>query len=490
MAENNTDNKIVPMKQPLKVKIYVICFIIFFVYLLICIVIYLSAKHVTGYEVIEGSLSVSNRYTGIALRDETIIDSGIAGYVNYFASEGEKVAFNEVVCCVDETGSLRDYLLKNSDDSNNILSDKDLAEIKNEMINFSSEYSKNDFYSAYDFKNSLKSDVLKFSNRKLLSSLDEIKAQSNQIIPINSTSTGIVLYTIDGFERKQAEDVEDSWFDKGTYENNKQILENNAIVNAGDALFKLVDDENWSVVIKVEPERYDEILEEEYVKVRFYKNQYESWAKIDPIYKNEESAYLKLSFTNSMITFVEDRFIDLQLLINADKGLKIPNSAITQTEFYIVSTDFISKGGNKSEQGVMVQKRNEEGELTVEFVETHIYAEKTYAEINGIDQSSQEYKEHEEEYKKKYFYIGGSGLEAGDVLMKDDSTETFTLGKEGTLTGVYNINKGYAEFKIITIIASNEEYSIVSSGTNYGLLVHDYIALDADSVETDDFIYE
>jgi hypothetical protein len=51
------------------------------------------------------------------------------------------------------------------------------------------------------------------------------------------------------------------------------------------------------------------------------------------------------------------------------------------------------------------------------------------------------------------------------------------------------MNKGYADFKQITIIAQNEEYAIVSSNTKYGLTVYDRIVLDADSVDTDDFIY-
>jgi hypothetical protein len=63
------------------------------------------------------------------------------------------------------------------------------------------------------------------------------------------------------------------------------------------------------------------------------------------------------------------------------------------------------------------------------------------------------------------------------------------VSKSGTLTGVYNMNKGYADFKQITIIAQNDEYAIVSSNTRYGLTVYDRIVLDAESVNTDDFIY-
>jgi hypothetical protein len=63
------------------------------------------------------------------------------------------------------------------------------------------------------------------------------------------------------------------------------------------------------------------------------------------------------------------------------------------------------------------------------------------------------------------------------------------VSKSGTLTGVYNMNKGYADFKQITVLAQNDEYSIVSSNTQYGLTVYDRIVLDAESVNTDDFIY-
>ena len=55
---------------------------------------------------------------------------------------------------------------------------------------------------------------------------------------------------------------------------------------------------------------------------------------------------------------------------------------------------------------------------------------------------------------------------------------------------VYNINKGFADFKEITILYSNDEYSIVKSNTNYGLLEYDYIVLDAESINEDDFINE
>lgn len=83
-----------------------------------------------------------------------------------------------------------------------------------------------------------------------------------------------------------------------------------------------------------------------------------------------------------------------------------------------------------------------------------------------------------------------SVLRAGDNLLRTDSNEKYTVSKSGTLVGVYNINKGYADFKQIQILNQNEEYSIIQSNTNYGLIAYDHIVLDAESVNEDEFIYD
>ena len=50
------------------------------------------------------------------------------------------------------------------------------------------------------------------------------------------------------------------------------------------------------------------------------------------------------------------------------------------------------------------------------------------------------------------------------------------------------MNKGYADFKQISILYQNDEYAIVKPNTKYGLSVYDYIVLNADSVRDDQFI--
>ncbi len=168
-----------------------------------------------------------------------------------------------------------------------------------------------------------------------------------------------------------------------------------------------------------------------------------------------------------MVNFCTDRFIDIELILEEEKGLKIPNSSIVEKEFFIVPKEYVTLGGNSDKYGVMLETYTEEGTAVTDFVETTIYGET------------------ETEY-----YLDDMVLRIGSDIIKPESTEKYAISKRGSLTGVYNINKGYADFKQINILYQNEEYSIVKSNTQYGLNVYDYIVLDATTVNDDEFIYE
>ena len=78
----------------------------------------------------------------------------------------------------------------------------------------------------------------------------------------------------------------------------------------------------------------------------------------------------------------------------------------------------------------------------------------------------------------------------GDYVVKPQSTERFQIGQTASLQGVYNINRGYAVFKQIEILDSNDEYYTVKQGTSYGLSVYDHIVLDASMVQEGQILYQ
>ncbi len=85
--------------------------------------------------------------------------------------------------------------------------------------------------------------------------------------------------------------------------------------------------------------------------------------------------------------------------------------------------------------------------------------------------------------------MDGAALRIGDYIVMPETSEKYALSKRGSLIGVYNINKGYADFKQVDILYNNDEYSIVQSNTAYGLNVFDYIVLDATAVNEDELIH-
>ena len=464
MATQNKGN-IRKYKKPLNLNIGMIFFAVIMIYIIICIFMYFSSKRIYGYQVRIGSLSETNVYEGIAFRDETIVTSEYSGYINYFAREGEKAGCNKLVCTVDETGSLQE-LVQGEQKSEELLSEMDLSKIKSEVKNFISSYQENNFHSTYDFKFLIEGSVLKYANRNLLNSLNELYSNTelNGAINVcNAPKSGIVIYSIDGFEDREINEICEDWFLKENYE--KTQLINNEIVEKGDPIYKLSTEEKWCIVIPVEEGRAKELEEEEYVKVRFLKNQYESWGEVEVLNGSDQKTYVKLTFTNSMITFATDRFVDIELITDAETGLKVPNSSIIKKEFFLIPTAYVTKGGNGNENGVLRETYNEDGSMIPEFVPVSIY------------------NEEEGEY-----YIDDASLRIGDTIDMPDSTEKFTIAKSGTLIGVYNINKGYADFKQIQILNQNDEYAIIQSNTKYGLVAYDYIAQDAESINDNDFI--
>ena len=390
-----------------------------------------------------------------------------AGYVNYFAREGERVASGDLVYTIDETGRLADYM-QTSESGENSLSDSDLTELKTEITAFTNRFDRTEFSDVYNFKYSVEGTVLKLSNYNILENVNALNDVSgNSFINLRyAPESGIVTYYIDGYEELKLEDMTEELFDQKEYDKNHLV--NNTLVASGDAIYKLSTSEDWSIVIQVDDEELvEELMEKEYVEVKFLKNQYTSWGKVDSYTNDDEDTFVSLTFTNSMVTFCTDRFIDIELLLEDEKGLKIPNSAIVQKEFFIVPKEYLTKGGNSGSDGVLLETIDENGNLTAEFVATTIY-----------DATDTEY------------YLDDSVLQPGDYIVKPESTEKFTVSKTGSLTGVYNINKGYADFKEVNVLYENEEYSIVKSNTVYGLNVYDYIVLDASTVNDNQFIYE
>ncbi len=464
MANQKRPININKYRRPLNINIGVIIFAVMFIYIVICVIMFFTKDHVNRYEVRSGSLSISNVYDGIILREETVVSANSSGYVNYFAREGEHVAKGDLVYAVDQSGRISEIL---QDDSSEILlSGNDLGELKTDFVQFAHSYRDEDFGQTYDFSYDMQGTVLKLSNYNMLNNLQSLGISSGSSVNFcYAPGSGIVVYNTDGYENMTPEMITEEMITERDGE--KEQFVNNTLIGGNDPVYKMITSETWYIVIAVENDRVERLREEGYVEVKFLKNQDTSWAKVNILGTGEENTLVSLEFNNSAITFAKDRYLEIEIILDDDTGLKIPNSAIVEKEFYLIPKEYVTKGGNSAQDGFMRETYDENGNVSTEFIEAVIYSE------SDTD-----------------YYVDTSVLRPGDYICMPDSTEKYPVSKVGTLVGVYNINKGFADFKEITVLYSNDEYSIVKSNTRYGLTEYDYIVLDAESIDENDFVYE
>lgn len=464
MAQKN----VIQLNRKKGMNLGLVIFLVIFAYIIFAMVNFFTQKHIESYQVKMGALSTNNIYKGVALRDETIVRTSQPGYVNYFARESDRIGVGNLVYSLDESGKVAEFMTTDLEQSD--LSDQDLTELKTDILSFINNFAPGNFSNVYDFKYNVEGTVLKLSNANILSDIEKINNSGvSSLVNFNyAPSSGYVIYSIDGYEDISLSDMTKELVDYKTYENQnmkKQLISNN-LVGEGDAVYKLATNEDWSIVINVDPELVDTFMEEKYIKVKFLKNQNTSWGRVNSFVNDAGDAFIQLTFTNSMCTFCTDRFIDIELILTENNGLKVPNSSIVNKEFFIVPKDYLTRGTVNNSTGVLRQIYLEDGTLSTEFVETAIYSE-----------------------TEDSYYLDDMTLRMGDVLIMPETTNQFTLTTKGDLTGVYNINKGYADFKQIKSLYENEEYSIIQSNTPYGVVAYDYIVLDASTVTNDELLY-
>lgn len=459
-------SKITKFRSPIRVNLGVVVFLVIFAYIVILIVSYFKAEHITPYEVKNGSLAVNNTYDGVILREEQVVTSDFSGYINYYTREGEKVSAYSMVYTVDSSGKLADMVSDNSEEDSEI-SIESLREVRSRISDFAVDFNPRYFNETYNFKYGIEGTVLKMANSNVLANIDKLRAEnySDSIDFGYSPASGVVVYSVDGYEDVTADTIMPEQFSREDYA--KEQLNSNELIDQGDAAYKLITSELWSVLIEVDEDKATSLATKSYIEVRFLKNNYKSWAAVSILRQNGKT-YAKLDFNNSMITFALDRFVEIELLDNAEEGLKIPKSAIVTRTFYLIPEEYLATGGNTGTLGFYKQTYTEDGTPTSEFVPVTVY---------NKDENNN-------------YYVEQSALDKSTRIIKPESDEIFSIGDTAKLTGVYNINKGYADFKQIEIKCENEEYAIVKSQSDYGLSAYDHIVLKGDTVNDKDLIYE
>ncbi len=459
------NNKIIKYKRKPKGIVPIFAVIIF--YVVSFIVMYSSKAKVKTYEVDNGSLTSNTKFTGIALRNEEVIYSSYSGNINYYQKEGNRVKVDDTIYTVDETGRVAEILSQYTKSDENSLTKENLHAIKSMLNNFRTNYDGSNFNALYDLKTDLNSTILQAMNESIINNLDSIitnTGSENLFQTISAKSSGVIVYSIDGFETVTPETMTSSMFDKNNYK--KQNLKAESIIVSDNPAYKLITDENWNIIFLLTQDEIDknDLTNKKSVSINIKKDNIRAVCDFS-LFNIDDTYYGKLSLNKYMIRYATERFLDFELLSSTDSGLKIPASAVTDGEFFIIPKSFMTTGGNSNTYGFICETY-ENGTLNTQFVAADIY-----------------------KLTDTLCYVSKEDFTAGSNIVKVDSQERYIIGPTEKLKGVYCINSGYTIFKLVDIIDKNNEYIISKKGGSHGVAVYDRIVLDAHKYNANQMIY-
>lgn len=465
MTANEKDSNILEFKKKKQLNIGIIIFGIIFIYLVATIVMYITAPHITVYEVRQGSILKDTAYTGLAIRDEIVVEAAENGYINYFAQDNSKVKVgSNIYTLTSEKLNFED----NTNTEDVSLTSEQKHNLALKIQKFIYDYEETNFSDSYDLKSDLKSTLGSLSSETKLSQLDSMVNQgslSNANI-YKTADDGVVVYSVDGMESLAVENVTALHLDKSDY--HKTEFANNAKIKSGDAVYKIITDDSWTLVLELDKETANALKDKTYVKVNFTKDNQTMWAEFQ-MNTIDGHCLAYLSFQNAMVRYATERYLDIELVLEDETGLKIPKTAETEKKFYIVPLDYIIQGGGDSSgSSVLIQTRDKDDNEITRHMEVNIYYQN---EEEGI------------------VYLDPNQFDKNTILLKENSNDTFELKEKRTLKGVYCINKGYAVFKQINILCESDTYYIVEEGSAYGLSNYDHIALDSTNIKENDVVF-
>lgn len=454
-------SNVVKFKKRKNVNLGVVIFLIIAVYMILNVVLFLTKSQISIYEVTEENLARDTVVTGVIIRDETLVTTSKAGYINYYQREGARVARNSTIYSIDESKVIYEKLSDNGDAVS--LSKNDVNEIKRDISKFKKSYSDSSFSKVSSFKDDITSSVQELIDMNLLDNMQEIISTTgiNSSFEVNKTDrSGIISYKIDNLLGITADSVTMETFNIENY--TKTNLRSSDITEANGPVYKLVTSDSWSIIAPISAEIFQEIKEKESMKFTILENDLTLTAPMT-LTQNGSEYFIKLDLDQYMIAYLGERFLEIELNISAESGYKIPLSAITEKEFFMIPTTFFTYGGDSDEKGIVVESYdNKTGEVVYTFTPATIYFE-----------------------DETYSYVDIDLVNHGTSIYNSETNERFQVSMVGKLEGVLNVNKGYAVFRRIERISENDAYCIVKKGTSNGLSLYDHIALDAtDAIES------
>ena len=445
-----------------------VVFLVIIIYLTAYVIRYLGKEKLAIYEVSESNMSENISGTGMILREETLITTEEKGYVNYYVKDGSRVRKDGIVYTLDTTGKLQSYLNELLEEKNTV-SDEEKQQVYKDLQICSDSFSDDNFSEVYEAKSEINHDLMSYTDTILADNKDQLEEEygSGSYVEVRAGESGLVSFFSDGMEK-----VTDATFTKEDFDNGSRMedLRSREELSAGSPVYRMVTGQNWTLVIPVNEDDYNRMKNLEKkdihtVQVTFRADNFVTNASFE-CQKKEDSCYVMLKFDNYVQRYINQRYLSVRLQLSETSGLQIPASSLVQKDVYKIPAEYLTRGSNSSSDNqVNVLSNNKNGEEIL----TQVTVTKYRTEGENV-------------------LIASDKLKAGDRISNVEKAKTYTLKETSVLQGVYVVNRGYAEFKPVTILERTEDYCIISADDS-DVELYDRVILNSETIKENQVIY-
>ncbi len=451
------------------INIIVVIALIVLIYLVVNIVIAMKKEHLSIYEVQAVSMARNNNALAVIIRDEENYYAGSEGYTSFYVRNGQRVGAGDTVFSLNGTKNLYEYLADY--DVKYTMTSDDIKVLKGYISDFNSSYSDSEFDNVFELKESIDAEVQNFTDSYLMEKLDTVMEEKGDVIGLSvvkAPRSGIISFFSDSLDGLRADEVTAVTFDREQYKSKN--LYDNELKKADSPVYKLVNDEGWSIIIRLNDEQYENLRESASVSFTIKEDNLHLTQKCT-IYSQESAHYCRIDMTDYMVRYIKDRFLNIEFDFGSGNGLKIPSSAVTSKDFFVIPENYYVsyEQGNDIIYGFTYMEYDQETKQTsYHFVEADCYYRDKDQGVVYVDTADFTYGQ--------YIYC-----------MEDETLYQVSVIKQ--LEGVFNVNKGYAVFRRVEIISDDGEYCIVESNADKSISEYDHIVLNAALIDENLQVY-
>jgi putative membrane fusion protein len=314
---------------------------------------------IESYSAEKGTIEKKYEGKGILIKDEEIYYSDYTGTLKQYYSEGDRIKKGTLVSSVYPNMQAAG-ISGEIDKINRAIAAKENSQGQDEKLEYLKELEneiqflliENKYEEAFETLKRYEEDI-GFSNEYTNMNLDDLYSKRNELsssisnnsVSVYSKNSGIISYKIDQAEEIFMFDKIES-FNAGDYNiinlDEKLILKEKIEIN--EPIIKIINNFNYYIMIDVQ----NTVIEnDKYINVRFKKINEIVQCNIvkKQVYNN--NTFLIIEVDKYFHEFFNERYIDIELILDKYEGIKIKNTSIIEKEgkkgVYVIGASKIVK---------------------------------------------------------------------------------------------------------------------------------------------------